>query len=125
MDPVNAQLDFLYKHTNIAELEILDANFGMLPRDLDVVKKMKANKEATGNNPKISYSGLAKNGSKWLPEIIDIIHNNLDADQRNLKVSFQTHSKDTLKVINRANINNDKLTPVSYTHLTLPTILLV
>ena len=67
----------LYKHTNIAELEILDANFGMLPRDLDVVKKMKANKEATGNNPKISYSGLAKNGSKWLPEIIDIIHNNL------------------------------------------------
>ena len=112
IDPVNAQLDFLYKHTNIAELEILDANFGMLPRDLDVVKKMKANKEATGNNHKISYSGLAKNGSKWLPEIIDIIHNNLDADQRNLKVSFQTHSLETLKVINRDNINNDKLLPL-------------
>jgi len=112
IDPVYQQLDFLYKHTNIAEVEILDANFGMLPRDLDVVKKMKANKEATGNNPKISYSGLAKNGSKWLPEIIDIIHNNLDADQRNLKVSFQTHSKDTLKIINRANINNDKLIPL-------------
>jgi hypothetical protein len=73
---------------------------------------MKANKEATGNNPKISYSGLAKNGSKWLPEIIDIIHNSLDADQRNLKVSFQTHSKSTLEVINRANINNDKLLPL-------------
>ena len=38
MDPVYEQLDFLYNHTNIAEVEILDANFGMLPRDLDVVK---------------------------------------------------------------------------------------
>ena len=112
MDPVYKQLDFIYNHTNIAELEILDANFGMLPRDLDVVKQMKKKKIATGNNPKISYSGLAKNGSKWLPEIIDIIHHDLDADQRNLKVSFQTHAKETLKVINRANINNDKLVPL-------------
>ena len=112
MDPVYKQLDFIYNHTNIAELEILDANFGMLPRDLDVVKKMKEKKLATGTSPKISYSGLAKNGSKWLPEIIDIIHHDLDADQRNLKVSFQTHAKNTLKVINRANINNDKLVPL-------------
>ena len=77
-----------------------------------ILKKMKEKKLATGTSPKISYSGLAKNGSKWLPEIIDIIHHDLDADQRNLKVSFQTHAKNTLKVINRANINNDKLVPL-------------
>jgi putative methyltransferase len=112
MDPINDQLNFIYNNTNIAELEILDANFGMLPRDLDVVKNMRANKQRTGNNPKISYSGLAKNGSKWLPEIIDIIHHDLDADQRNLKVSFQTHSAETLKTINRDNIDNDKLIPL-------------
>lgn len=112
LDPVYDQLSYIYQHTNIAELEILDANFGMLPRDLDVVKQMRKHKQATGNNPKISYSGLAKNGSKWLPEIIDIIHHDLDADQRNLKVSFQTHSQQTLKTINRSNIDNDKLMPL-------------
>jgi hypothetical protein len=79
---VYEQLDFIYNKKKIAELEILDANFGMLERDLEVVKQMKQHKDATGNNPKISYSGLAKNGSKWLPEIIDIIHHDLDADQR-------------------------------------------
>jgi len=112
LDKVYEQLDFIYNKKNIAELEILDANFGMLERDLEVVKQMKQHKDATGNNPKISYSGLAKNGSKWLPEIIDIIHHDLDADQRNLKVSFQTHSEKTLETINRANIKNDKLIPL-------------
>ena len=112
MDRVYEQLNFIYKHANIAELEILDANFGMLERDLEVVKQMRDNKHSSGNNPKISYSGLAKNGSKWLPEIIDIIHHDLDADQRNLKVSFQTHSEKTLETINRSNIKNDKLMPL-------------
>ena len=112
LDRVYEQLNFIYNKKNIAELEILDANFGMLERDLEVVKQMKQHKDATGNNPKISYSGLAKNGSTWLPEIIDIIHHDLDADQRNLKVSFQTHSEKTLKTINRANIKNDKLIPL-------------
>jgi hypothetical protein len=40
------------------------------------------------------------------------IFNNLPIDQRNLKISFQTHTKEVLKLIDRDNINNNKLLPL-------------
>jgi hypothetical protein len=64
------------------------------------------------NNLRISYSGLAKNGSKHLPIIMEKVFNNLPIDQRNLKISFQTHTQNVLKQINRNNIKNEKLYPL-------------
>jgi radical SAM superfamily enzyme YgiQ (UPF0313 family) len=102
-------IDFIYQHAAISEIEILDANFGMHRRDLDTVNAMVAAKHKHNNNPNVSYSGLVKNGSPYLVDIINIIHNQLGAERRHLKLSFQTHSTTTLEVVLRDNIKNDKL----------------
>lgn len=109
LDRVNRAIDWIYAHPNITEIEILDANFGMHRRDLDTVRYMRDTMLATGNNPTVSYSGLSKNGSPHLVEIIRIIHNELGAERRHLKLSFQTHSKSTLDTVLRDNIDNNRL----------------
>lgn len=106
---VNAAIDWIYRNPNIAEIEILDANFGMHRRDLETVRYMRDAMAATGNNPTVSYSGLSKNGSPHLAEIIRIVHNELGAERRHLKLSFQTHSKSTLGTVLRDNIDNGRL----------------
>ena len=105
-------IEKIYTYRNISELEILDANFGIFPRDIDIIDKMIECQTNNNNYLRISYSGLVKNGSKHLPVIMEKIFNNMPIDQRNLKISFQTHSHNVLKLINRSNINNDKLIPL-------------
>lgn len=102
-------IDVMYSYPSIAEIEILDANFGMHKRDLDTVRAMVSAKNLHNTNPTVSYSGLVKNGSPYLLEIIDIIHNQLSAEQRHIKLSFQTHSVTTLNTVLRDNIDNNKL----------------
>lgn len=102
-------IDYIYKQPAVSEIEILDANFGMHKRDLETVKAMVAAKNKHNNNPTVSYSGLVKNGSPYLVDIINIIHNQLGAERRHLKLSFQTHSTTTLDIVLRDNIKNDKL----------------
>jgi len=112
IDKIYKTIEKIYTYKNISELEILDANFGILPRDIEIIDKIVEYQNKYNNKLKISYSGLAKNGSKHLPIIMEKIFNNLPIDQRNLKISFQTHTKKVLKLVDRANINNDKLIPL-------------
>lgn len=113
-DPVDVKrtIDYIYQHNNITELEILDANFGIVAADVDYVDHMIACQAKYNNKLKISYSGLAKNGSKHLPLILSKVFDNLPIDQRNLKISFQTHTKQALDVASRSNIDNQKLIPL-------------
>lgn len=106
---IEETIDFIYQHKSVSEIEILDANFGMHRRDLETVNAMVAAKNKHNNNPTVSYSGLVKNGSPYLVDIINIIHNQLGAERRHLKLSFQTHSKTTLETVLRDNIKNVKL----------------
>jgi len=112
LETIYETIDEIYSHSNISELEILDANFGILARDISIIDKMIECQNKHNNNLRISYSGLAKNGSKHLPVIMEKVFNNLPIDQRNLKISFQTHTEDVLKQINRDNIKNEKLYPL-------------
>ena len=112
IEKIYQTIEKIYTYKNISELEILDANFGIFSRDIDIIDKMIACQYKNQNYLRISYSGIAKNGSKHLPIIMEKIFNNMPIDQRNLKISFQTHSSDVLKKINRDNINNDKLVPL-------------
>lgn len=112
LDTIYKTINAIYSHGNISELEILDANFGILPRDISIIDKMIECQNKHNNNLRISYSGLAKNGSKHLPVIMEKVFNNLPIDQRNLKISFQTHTKVVLQQINRDNIKNEKLYPL-------------
>lgn len=112
LDTVKKTIDYIYQSDRVSELEILDANFGIFERDVEIIDYMIDAQNRYNNDLRISYSGLAKNGSKHLIEIMSKIHNNLPINQRNLKISFQTHTKDVLKAIDRDNINNDKLIPL-------------
>jgi radical SAM superfamily enzyme len=112
LEKIYKTIETIYTYKNISELEILDANFGIFPRDIDIIDKMIECQVENNNYLKISYSGLVKNGSNHLPIIMEKIFNNMPVDQRNLKISFQTHSHDVLKLINRSNINNNKLIPL-------------
>lgn len=116
-------IEYIYKHKNINELEILDANFGILKQDVDIIDFMIDQQNKTGNKLTISYSGLAKNGSKQLPIILKKIFKQIPIDQRNLKISFQTHTPEVLKVMKRSNINNDRLLPLikEYKNQNIPT----
>lgn len=109
LEKVYKSIDWIYSNKNIKEIEILDANFGMHRRDLETATYMLDAKKRTGNNPTVSYSGLVKNGSPYIEQIIQIIHNELGAEQRHLKLSFQTHSRSTLNTVLRDNIDNNKL----------------
>jgi len=91
---------------------MLDANFGISPRDVDITKYM-INLANINKNPiKLGYAGLAKNGSKYTTEILNLMGQGLKVSQRNNKLSFQTHTPVVLENIDRGNINNDKLLPV-------------
>ena len=97
---------------NIVELEILDANFGIVAMDVEYIDFMISCQEKYNNKLKISYSGLAKNGSKHLPIVLSKVFDHFPIDQRNLKISFQSHTKEVLDVVNRSNIDNSKLIPL-------------
>lgn len=112
INKVYETIDYIYKFKNISELEILDANFGILKQDIDIIDYMIAKQNENDNYLKISYSGLAKNGSKNLPIILQKIFDNVSIDQRNLKLSFQTHTPEVLEIINRSNIDNSRLLPL-------------
>jgi hypothetical protein len=106
---VDKVIDYLFSHSSISEIEILDSNFGIFRSDLDTVIKMIAAKDKYKNNPNISYSGLAKNGSKFLTTILEKMYSELNLNSRHLKLSFQSHSKETLDANGRQNIRGDKL----------------
>ncbi len=40
IEEIYKTIEEIYTHKNISELEILDANFGILPRDIDIIDKM-------------------------------------------------------------------------------------
>ncbi len=106
---VKATTEFLFSQKNIREIEILDANFGIFESDLETVNVMAEQRERWGSPARVSYSGLAKNGSRYLPEVLSVITHRLGAQRRNIKLSFQSHSEDALKAMNRGNIDNSKL----------------
>lgn len=123
IEDVYSTIDYIYKFKNIDEVEILDANFGILKRDIDVVDRMIRCQNTFENRIRISYSGLAKNGSKQLPTILGKVFDNIPIRQQNLKLSFQTHTPEVLKIANRDNIKNDRLLPLikEYKRKNVPT----
>lgn len=94
---------------NIVELEILDANLGLFRRDIEIIEKMCEFKQRYDRNFNVSYSGLAKNGSPYLEKILELLVKHFNVQQRNLKISFQTHTDDVLKIAQRENIRSEKM----------------
>ena len=150
VDDVKRQLDWLYAQPVIEDIDIIDANYGILKRDVDIIEYLIECQHREENPINITFGGLAKNGSKHLPIILDMIARNaiptgqivaqqftkpLHGDKRRdvkseiikrdsfassdysmIKLSFQTHTPEVLKVAQRDNIKNDKLRPLIDTY---------
>lgn len=113
-DTVMSQIDWIYSKSVIKEMFISNANLGILKRDIDIVKGIAKiqSKYNRAENFTLTYGGLAKNGGKHLQEVTDVIFNQISVYQHNMKVSFQTHTPEVLKIIKRDNIDNEKLIPL-------------
>ncbi len=81
-----------------------DANFGMLPRDLDIAQAVVAAKEKTGYPFSLSVQNT-KNARERAYEVQKLISRSMNSI--GVTISLQTVSDDTLKNIKRANISSE------------------
>jgi radical SAM superfamily enzyme YgiQ (UPF0313 family) len=82
-----------------------DANFGILERDIEIAAHIAAVKEKYGF-PKELVFGYAKNGVRRIAEIVKIFQN--AAITCNAVISIQTRDEETLNIVKRSNIRNDR-----------------
>ena len=109
-DVVNKVFELAFKG-NISRIEFIDANFGIFPVDLDYINEMVRLKYEYGKEDmKVTFCGMAKNGSKYLPEIITTVQREFEKEEyKTIKIAIQTHTEEALKVADRSNISNDRM----------------
>ena len=100
MDRVLGELEFSAKH-RINNVGICDANFGILPRDMDIAQYLVDMKKRYGYPRELGYTN-AKTASPRLTEIIKLLHDGgLIAGGQ---ISMQTTDEQILKNVKRDNI---------------------
>jgi radical SAM superfamily enzyme YgiQ (UPF0313 family) len=107
-------ISYIMSKEKIDKIEIGDANFGIFAEDVEYTKHMIAEKNKRKNDINLTMGGFAKNGSKYVEEIMRLMHDNFDAyhGRKYIKLSFQSHDQTTLNAVQRSNINNEKLIPM-------------
>ena len=90
----------------IDDLEILDANFGILKRDVDIIKKI-AECKLIYNNPKtVMLYGLTKNSKKNKEAVLDVMY---DAGLVDFYfMAIQTTHEDALKNVKRTDVTTEE-----------------
>jgi len=106
-DTVKDTIEHILKFPTVQRLEILDANYGIFSRDVDFIKHIIEHKQR--NDMSLTFAGFTKNGSKYLPEIMNLTMDNFNDKLRNVKISLQTFSPAVLETIQRKNIDTNKL----------------
>jgi radical SAM superfamily enzyme YgiQ (UPF0313 family) len=117
-DRLLSEIDWFSEH-KIEYVEVADANFGIFPRDLDLVKYIKQKHTENGFPEKINAT-WAKNSPERLFEMSKI----LDSMNRGgVTLALQSQNKTALTNIKRINIANDKLEDIAqkYIDLGIPT----
>lgn len=116
IDIVKQNIDKIMKYKSIVGIDIIDANFGMFSRDVDLINYIYIQKQKFNKKLELLLSGTAKNGSKFLADIYrkleDFEVNKFSTDVKNIKISFQTFSHQALDAVDRTNMTLDKLTKV-------------
>ena len=98
---------------SLAVLWILDANFGIFKRDLDYIKFIVDEKKRLQKSFDLVFSGMAKNGSRYLSEIIILVLEHFGTNGRNVKLSFQTLTESVLANVSRKNMKNEHLLSIA------------
>jgi len=100
MERVLAEVEFSAKH-RINCIGFCDANFGILPRDVDIVRHIIEMKDRYGYPREVGYTN-AKTANSRLTEIITLLHGGgLIASAQ---ISMQTTDEQILENVERANI---------------------
>lgn len=118
LDRLLKEIDWFSEH-KVEYMEVADANFGIFPRDLDIVKYIKKKNVETGFPQKVSAT-WAKNSPERLFEMSKI----LDSINRGgVTLALQSQNKTALGNIKRINIANDQLETIAkrYIDLGIPT----
>ena len=104
-------ITYIMSHEKINQIEIADANFGIFEMDLQYIEHMVKCQEKRKNKINLIFGGMAKNGSPYAEKIMQLMHENFDAyhGRKYVKLSFQSHNDEVLKISNRSNIKNEKL----------------
>ena len=104
---VKETIEHILSFDKVKRLEILDANYGIYSRDIEFVQHIIDNKKR--DDMMLTFAGFAKNGSPYLPEIMNLTMDHFNDKMRNVKISLQTLTPDVLDTIQRKNISTDKL----------------
>jgi putative methyltransferase len=104
LDRILAELDWFSAHES-TYIENCDANFGILPRDEDIVDRMIALKESTGYPQRFRAAWL-KNSNETVFRLASKLH---AADMlKSVTLSMQSMDDGVLTLIKRKNIKYDK-----------------
>jgi radical SAM superfamily enzyme YgiQ (UPF0313 family) len=111
---VKDTISYIMGKESIDKIEIADANFGIFPEDVEYTQHLIDEKNKRINEINLTMGGFAKNGSKYVEEIMRMMHDHFDAyhGRKYIKLSFQSHDKTTLDAVQRSNIDNTKLFPM-------------
>lgn len=104
MERVEAEMQWLADHDVLIWFPT-DANFGILPRDVDIARRVARFHDETGT-PQYWSVALAKNATRNLEKILDILVTagiNVVAS-----LSLQTRDETTLEAVNRSNISVER-----------------
>ena len=108
IERLKAEVDY-FADKKTEYVEVADANFGIIKRDLDLVKYIRHKFDTTGYPQKISAT-WAKSSPDRLFEMSKI----LDSMNRGgITLALQSNNKTALTNIKRTNIANDKLSTIS------------
>lgn len=112
------EIDWFSDH-KIEYVEIADANFGIFPRDLELVKYIKQKHVATGFPEKINAT-WAKNSPERILEMSTILDT---MDRGGVTLALQSQNKTALDNIKRINIANNRLEDITkrYIEYDIPT----
>ncbi|MGY8868325.1 MAG: hypothetical protein ACKVJK_22190, partial [Methylophagaceae bacterium] len=83
---VKETIEHVLSFDNVKRLEILDANYGILPRDVEFVQHIVDNK--TRDDMMLTLACFAKNGSPHLAKIMNLTMDNFNDKLRNVKISL-------------------------------------
>lgn len=113
LEIVKKNIDKTISYKSVVRYNIIDANFGMFARDVDIIDYICEKKESLDKTLEVALLGVAKNGSEHVKKIYSKIHKfHVDQhvpDAKNVKISFQTLSPEPLKKSQRGNMTEKTL----------------
>lgn len=95
-----AEIDYIYSKTTSANLAFTDDNFGMFERDLDIARHIRRLYDTRGY-PSFLHLYFSKKPAKTVLDILKIM-----PESSPLYISFQSRNAETLKEIDRYNLDD-------------------